>query len=58
MAFKNNNNLVKNLSATGFKYLSLEFSGELLELVKQIGVYLYQFMDSFKKINYLIGVNL
>ena len=58
MAFKNNNNLVKNFSATDFKYLSLEFSGKLLELVKQIGVYLYQYMDSFKKINYLIGVNL
>ena len=36
MAFKNNNNLVKNLSETDFIYLSLEFSGELLELVKQI----------------------
>ena len=58
MAFKNNNNLVKNLSGTDFIYLLLEFSGELLELVKQIGVYLYQYMDSFKKINYLIGVNL
>ena len=26
-----------------------EFSGELLELVKEKGVYLYEYMDSFKR---------
>ena len=31
--------LVKNLSNINFKYLSQEFSGDLLELVKQKGVY-------------------
>ena len=40
---------VKNLSDNEFKYLSQEFSGDLLELVKQKGVYLYEYMDSFKK---------
>ena len=30
-------------------HLSQEFSGNLLELVKQKGVYLYEYMDSFKK---------
>ena len=33
------NSLVKNLSDNDFKYLSEEFSGEFLELVKQKGVY-------------------
>ena len=32
-----------------FKYLSKEFSGEKLELVKKKGVYPYEYMDSFKK---------
>ena len=41
--------LVKNLSDNDFKYLSEEFSGEFLELVKQKGVYPYEHMDSFKK---------
>ena len=41
--------LVKNLSDNDFKYLSEEFSGEFLELVKQKGVYPYEYMDSFKK---------
>ena len=41
--------LVKNLSEMGFKYLSEEFHGDLLELVKQKGVYLYDYIDSFKK---------
>ena len=31
------------------KYLSKEFSGEFLELVKQKGVYPYEYMNSFKK---------
>ena len=41
--------LVKNLSDNNFKYLSVEFSGEFLKLVKQKGVCLYECMDSFKK---------
>ena len=40
-------NLVKNMSDNDFKYLSKEFSGEFLKLVKQKG---------FLKINYLIGL--
>ena len=40
--------LVKNLSDNNFKYLSQEFSGDLLELVKQKGVYPYEYMDSFE----------
>ena len=41
--------LVKNLSDNDFKYLSQEFSGDLLELVKQKGVYPHEYMGSFKK---------
>ena len=41
--------LVKNLSDDDFKYLSQEFSGDLLKLVKQKGVYSYEYMDNFKK---------
>ena len=41
--------LVNNLSDNDFKFLSQEFSGDLLELVKQKGVYPYENMDSFKK---------
>ena len=41
--------LVKNISDNNFKYLSEEFSGEFLELVKQKEVYPYEYMDSFKK---------
>ena len=41
--------LVKNLSDNDFKYLSQEFSGDLLELVKQRGVYSYEYMDSLEK---------
>ena len=33
--------LVKNLSDNDFKYLSQEFSGDLLKLVKQKGVYTF-----------------
>ena len=56
--------LVKNLSDNDFKYLSQEFRGDLLELVKQKGVFPYEYMDSFKKffdeilpggINFLVG---
>ena len=50
MQFMNSSldSLVKNLSDNDFKYLSEEFSGELLELVKEKGVYPYEYMDSFK----------
>ena len=41
--------LVKNLSDNDFKYLSEEFSSEFLKPVKQKCVYLYEYMDSFKK---------
>ena len=43
---------VKNLSDNDFKYLSQEFGGELLELVKQKGVYPYKYMNSFKRFFY------
>ena len=52
--------LVKNLSDHDFVCLSEEFSGKFLKLVKQKGVYPYEYMDSFEKflkINYLINVN-
>ena len=51
MQFMNStlDSLVKNLSDNDFKYLSEEFSGEFLKLVKQKGVYPYNYMDSFKK---------
>ena len=50
MQFMNSSldSLVKNLSDNDFKYLSEEFIGEFLELVKQKGVYPYEYMDSFK----------
>ena len=41
--------LVKNLPDNGFTYLSQEFSGEQLKLVKQKGVHPSEYMDSFKK---------
>ena len=41
--------LVGNLIDKDFKYLSREFSGERLKLVKEKGVYPYEYMNSFKK---------
>ena len=41
--------LVKNMSDNDFKYLSQEFSGDLLKLVKQKVVYPHEYMNSFKK---------
>ena len=41
--------LVKNLLDNDFKHLSHGFIGEFLRLVKQKGVYPYEYMDSFKK---------
>ena len=41
--------LVKNLGSEDFKYLSEVFKGEILELIKKEGVYLYEYFNSFKK---------
>ena len=51
MQFMNSglDSLAKNWSDNNFKYLSEEFSGEFLKLVKQKGVYPYEDMDSFNK---------
>ena len=51
MLFMNSSldSLVKSLSDNDFKYLSEEFSGEFSKLVKQKGVYPYEYMKSFKK---------
>ena len=43
--------LVKNLSGNHFKYLIEEFGSKNLELLKQKGAYLYEYMDSFKRFN-------
>ena len=43
--------LVKNLSDEDFKYLVKEFGSEKLELLKQKGAYLYEYMTSFKRFN-------
>ena len=43
--------LVKNLTDHDFKYLTEAFGFKNLELLKQKGVYMYQYMDSFKKFN-------
>ena len=57
MVFTINNNFFfidsRNLSDNDFKYSSqeLKFSGDLLELVKQKGMYPYEYMDSFKKLS-------
>ena len=50
MQFMNSslNKLVKNLADNDFKYLSQEFRGDLLQLVKQKGVYPKEYMDSFE----------
>ena len=49
MQFMNSSldSLVKTLLDEDFKYLSEEFSGEFLRLVKQKGVYPYEYMNSF-----------
>ena len=51
MQFMNSSldSFVKNLSDYDFKYLSKEFTGDFLELVKQKGVYPYEYMDSCSK---------
>ena len=51
MQFMNSSldSLVQYLSDNYFKCLPEEFSDEFLKLVKQKGVYPYEYMDSFKK---------
>ena len=48
MQFMNSSldSLVKDLSNNDFKFLSEEFSGKFLELVKHKGLYPYEYMDS------------
>ena len=43
--------LIKDLSDNYFKHLSQEFSGEFSKLVRQKGVYPYDYMDNFKKLS-------
>ena len=76
MAFTNDNNfvfidsmqfinpnldsLVNNMSDNDLKHLLQDFSGNLLELVKEIGVIhrnVWAVLKSFLGINYLMGVN-
>ena len=40
--------LVKSLPDNDFKYISQKIRGDLLELVKEEGVYTYEYMDSFE----------
>ena len=51
MQFMNSclDSLIKNLSGKDFEYLSEEFSGEFLVVVKQKRMYPYEYMDSFEK---------
>ena len=42
-------NLVKNVPDEAFKYTKQEFKTEQFKLMKQKGVYPYDFMDSFEK---------
>ena len=41
--------LVRTMTDSDFKYLSQEFTGDLLKLVKQKGAYPYEYMDSLEK---------
>ena len=43
--------LVKQLSDSGFKYLTEEFGSKNVELLKQKGAYPYEYMGSFKRFN-------
>ena len=43
--------LVKNSSDKDFKYLIEEFEFKYLELLKQKGAYLYEYMNSFERFN-------
>ena len=48
---------IKNLSDNKFKYLSKEFSGEQLKLVKQKNMNIWTVLNSFLKVNYMIRGN-
>ena len=41
--------LVKNLSQDDFEYLSQKFDNNVLDLVKQIGFYPYEYMSDFER---------
>ena len=41
--------LVKNSDKADFNYLSQEFDNKVLELVKQIGFYPYDYISDFEK---------
>ena len=41
--------LLKNLNKADFKYLSQESDTNILDLVKQKGFYLYEYMNDFEK---------
>ena len=41
--------VVKNVSHESFKYLVEEFVSQNLELLKEKGAYLYEYMNSFEK---------
>ena len=43
------NNLDKNLSKDGIKYLSQEFHNNVLDLVKQKGFYPYEYISKVKE---------
>ena len=43
--------LVKNLNDKDFKYFSEELSDEKLKLLKEKGIYPFEYMDSFKRFN-------
>ena len=53
MQFMNSSldSLVKNLVEREFVNLSEKFSGKYLEVVKEKGIYPYEYMNSFKKFN-------
>ena len=52
MQFMNSSlySLVTNLSGNNFKYLSEDFSGKFLTMLKQKIMYPYQYMESFKRV--------
>ena len=43
--------LVQNLNKDDFKYLSQELNNNVLDLVKQIGFYPYEYMNNFETFN-------